>query len=345
MKLRSLALAACALAFAAVGYGQTYDCRILFSISVSGTNTAPYDNRSNGCDSWTMVYQANNLTGLTLTVQSAFGAITAGTFGTFTGTVVSGINPNTSTTGAQTILTGFNSFIRVTATFTNSGGALINGVLYGYHSGFSGAGNPSCPGTAATPCVVDGPVAAGSAPTKAPVLVAGEDGAPGSTRTLKTDANGQPIPANGTAAGADGISNTVAVPEGAAGAPLWFRVLPSLFDGTNNNRQFTCPFQAVQVLAPGTTGRLVLGVVGTATKICHYHLSDDTAANVTITSGTGTNCGTGTATIDSYTNVTQFAMDFSPLSPLKANALGDDICYTFSVSVANASIEVIYAQF
>lgn len=202
MKLRSLLLAALALAFAGISYGQTYDCRVLFSISTTGTTTAPFDNRSNGCDTWTLVYQANNLTGLSLTLQSTNGATGPGAWVTFVGTVVSGINPNTSTTGAQTIVSGFNSFIRMSATFTDSGGALINGVLYGYHSGYNPSNVGTCPGTAANPCVVDGPNAAGVPPTKAPVLVAGQDGT--NVRTIKTDTNGQPIildaqPANSTA--------------------------------------------------------------------------------------------------------------------------------------------------
>ena len=197
---------------------------------------------------------------------------------------------------------------------------------------------------AGVPCVVDGPTAAGSAPTTAPVLVAGQDGAPGNIRTLKTDAEGQPIPANASFAGADGISNTQLSATGAGGIQLYTRILPDVFNGTTNDRQFSCIFQAVAIVPPGTT-RVILGTMAKTTKICHYHATISAASDVTISSGTGSLCSAGIATIDSFKNVTAFAMDFSPLSPMKANAAADDVCFSMPAGSQTATFTVIYAQY
>jgi len=417
------------------------DCIIDVSLIAAGQSaggTGTCGTNINGVFEWRLSYKSVGFTALSLIVQSApvdaSGTCTAAVWVPFAGTVSGGVNPNTATTQATTNFTGFYPCVRVFLTSVMGSGTII-GQLYGCREPGCSIAGVAISAVIPTPVPVDGPTAAGSPPTTPPVLVAGQDGAPGNIRTLQTDTAGELIPANASSADADGVSNTESTPTGAGGgilyprvfnrvfdgttwarmrgntfgtfsqgpvasgialagnpvrigasdgtntrdvssdaagelipanaavvgadgisntqqspvgagaAPLYLRVLPDVFNGATNDRQFSCMFQAVQILAPGTTGRLVLGVMGKTTKICHYHLSDDTAANVTITSGTGTNCGSGTANIDAYTKITQFAMDFSPLSPLKANAPGDDICYTFSVSVANASFTVIYAQF
>lgn len=347
----------------------TPDCVIFINVTLAAQTTvtipgAPAaggagDNRTEGCQTYTLSYQAVGTGALTsLDFQAGQSSTTTVMFASWAGTVNTGIDPNTSSTGAtSTFSTGCvsmsactvaNSWLQILITRGTFVGT-VNGVLYGFKTGNSGPSPPApsspCPGTAATPCVVDGPTATGMAPTTPPVLVAGQDGAPGVIRTIKTDAAGQPIPANASFAGADGISNTETSPAGAAGVQLYTRILPYLFGGTTNDRQFACLFQAVAVVAPGTTGVLITGTMGKTTKICHYHMSTDQNANVTITSGTGSVCGTGTATIDGYIDVSNFAMDFSPLAPLKSNAAGDDICYTFSPGAVTATIEAIYAQF
>ena len=399
------------------------DCVIFVNITTTAgspaTITVPnspwFDNRTLQCQTWTIGYQATATGGTftSLSVQAAQATVTplTGAFADWAGTVVTGINPNTSSTGAtSTLSTGClsmiacttpNSYIRVLLTRNNFVGT-INGVLYGYRTGYpggggSGGGGSGCPGTVATPCVVDGVTAAGSAPTTPPVLVAGQDGAPGVIRTIKTDAVGEIIPSNASSAdadgvsnteitatgagggilyprvfnrvfngitwdrmvgnttgvaptnasvaGVDGVSNTVPTPTNVAGGQIYQRVFPYVFNGATNDRDFSCIFRAVAVTAPGTTGVIITGVMGKTTKICHLHVTDDTSANLTINSGTGTNCGMGTVRIDSYTAITAIAMDFTPWSPLTAVASGDDVCYAFSTSVANVSIVAIYAQY
>jgi hypothetical protein len=398
MKLRSLLMLGGFLALAGAAHAQNYDCRILFSINVSGTSTPVpgFDNRSNGCDFWTLVYQAEGVSALTLTVQSAPGASAPGAWVTFVGTVQSGINPNTSTTGAQTLLVGFNSFIRVNATFTASGTPLINGVLYGYHSGFSPTGGGGCPGTAAIPCAVDGPDAAGAAPTKAPVLTAGQDGAPGAVRVIKTDAAGELIPsnassadadaisntqstatgaggilylrvfnkvfngtswdrmvgnttgvplANASLAGADGVSNTVASPSTVGGVQLYARMFPYIFNGSTNDRQFSCPNQAQISITAGTDVVIVSGVASTFTHICHISFSGSTTVDATIRQGTGSTCGTNTATLVTYSQITQIAMDYhADGAALTTTVQARDTCLHLSAS-ATVNGVAFYATF
>lgn len=120
------------------------DCIVSFNFTAAGSS-AVFDNRYIGCVTWTIAYQSSGFSGLTLTFQSATGANTAGSFGTYTGSItgtVPGINPNTSTTGA---ITQFANGIIVTpwlrvnlSGLTGSG--RVDGVLYGYKTGYS-AGN------------------------------------------------------------------------------------------------------------------------------------------------------------------------------------------------------------
>lgn len=179
------------------------DCFVFFQLTTSGTAqpNAGFDNRFVGCTTWTLSYfnVASGFSGLTLTVQSAPAGTTigvAGTFGTYAGTVITGVNPNTSTTGAETT---FNNgtvsipWIRVRLSATTGTGTVF-GTLQGWTSGHSGStpsGTSGCVGTAGTPCVVDGPTASGAPPTTPPVLVAGQDGT--NLETLKTDVNGRLI--------------------------------------------------------------------------------------------------------------------------------------------------------
>jgi len=300
-------------------------------------------NNSAGVYEWRLTYKSTGFSALSLLVQSAPDATGApGTWVAFAGTV-SGANPNTTITQNSSGFTGFFPWVRVLLSSVTGSGT-ITGQLYGCREPGCSIAGATINATIPTPVPVDGPTAAGTAPTTPPVLVAGQDGAPGLIRTIKTDSVGQLIPANAALVGADGISNTEQSPTGAAAAPLYYRILPMIYNGTTNDRQFSCLFQAVSIVAPGTTGQLILGSMGKTTKICHYHLSSSGSVNVVINSGTGTNCGAGTVQIDGYAAVTTFAMDFSPLSPLKAAAAGDDVCFNLSASVT-ATLTAIYAQY
>lgn len=328
--------------------------------TIAYPSTTGYNNRTTGCQFWVVMYQGT-ATGGTLTsvsLQNTNGAATPGAFADWTGTVLTGVNPNTSSTNAiSTYSTGCvsgmacttnDSWIRVLITRNNFVGA-INGVMYGYKNnpgaGGGGSSGSGCPGTVATPCVVDGPTAAGAAPTTPPVLVAGQDGAPGNVRTVQTDSVGQLIPSNASFAGADGVSNTELSPTGAGAAQLYFRILPYVFGGTTNDRQFVCNNQALVTITAGTDAVIVTGVAATNIRICHLDFASDAAATFTIRQGTGSTCGTNTASLAGpYPTVGTLAMDYQPTAALRTTVAARDVCIHSGSSVTIGGV-VIYAQF
>lgn len=120
------------------------DCVVNFNFTAAGS-TAAYTNLpapggtgGNVCTAWVVSYAATGYSALSLTVQSAPAAaasqVTPGTWVTYTGTVVSGINPNTDITGRQTFFSNdvvATPFMRVNlAGLTGSG--RVWGMLYGY---------------------------------------------------------------------------------------------------------------------------------------------------------------------------------------------------------------------
>lgn len=161
------------------------DCSLTFNFTAAG-NSGNFDNRTISaatgvpCRYWTLSYYAQGFTGLSLTVQDAPDSSgSPGTFVTYAGTVVSGINPNTSLTGATTDLNGYYPWMRV-----NLGGLTGSGSVHGTLNGWrtdaatiGAASSSGCPGTTGSPCVVVGPTATGSAPTNAPVQTSAVDSA------------------------------------------------------------------------------------------------------------------------------------------------------------------------
>jgi hypothetical protein len=166
------------------------------TVTAGSTGTTPViDNEQAACLYWEVSYSTDTtVTGISLLLQTAVAvAGVSGTWSSYPGTIDSGINPNTVVTagGAVTEVHGPKyPFVRLNLTFY-AGTGNVKGKLIGWKnrpvsvSIVSGGG---CVGTAGTPCVVDGPTAAGSAPTKPPVMVAGQDGT--NVQTLKTDTLG-----------------------------------------------------------------------------------------------------------------------------------------------------------
>ena len=261
------------------------------------------------------------------------------TFATWAGTVNTGINPNTSSTGAtSTFSTGCasmaactipNSWIQVLITRGTFVGT-INGVLYGYRSGYPGGGgggsSSGCPGTVSTPCVVDGPTAAGSPPTTPPVLVAGQDGT--NLQTILTDTAGRPNVVGAAASGATNTGNPVKI-----GGPF-NTTQPTVTDGQAVDAQMTA--RGAQIVAPGVDGfpvttspfctlsapitfsaasgavQIVGLSAGKVIEVCHLSISSSVATNLTIEYGTGSACGTGTNALSgAYNNVTTLALDLN----------------------------------
>lgn len=125
------------------------------------TGITGFDNRTLACQTWTFSYVATATSGTitSLDFQAATGAVTPGSYSTWGGTVATGINPNTSSVqGTSTFTTGCASmsacnvadaWVKILLT-RNSFVGTIQGVLYGYrtgyaHSGGGGGGGPSAP--------------------------------------------------------------------------------------------------------------------------------------------------------------------------------------------------------
>jgi hypothetical protein len=112
-------------------------CQMFFSFAAVSA-TGSYDNRTNGCDYWVISYSSFTFAGpLSLAVESAANAAGSvpGVWGNFAGTIVSGINPNTSIVGAETQMSGYYPWIRVNLTATGAGAGLVVGTLYGWRTG------------------------------------------------------------------------------------------------------------------------------------------------------------------------------------------------------------------
>jgi hypothetical protein len=127
------------------------DCILnFFTNTITGSATVVsgvFDNRTTACQTWTVDYQASNTGGtisaLSLTFQSANGAISAGTFGTYAGATESGSNPATSTIGSVSTFsngTTVISWVRMSLTLTATGTTTVKGILYGYKTGYPGGG-------------------------------------------------------------------------------------------------------------------------------------------------------------------------------------------------------------
>jgi hypothetical protein len=308
----------------------TPDCQLFLSFSTAGT-TANLDNRYVGCVSWTLQYTSTGFSGLTLTFQSAQGAVTPGTFGNYAGTTVTGANPMTSTTGEVSTFAN----MTVNIPWVNvklsglSGSGNVTGVLYGYKSGGGGGGGggggASCPGV--SPCVVIGPTASGSPQANAPVQVAGNDGT--DVRNIATDTSGN---TQVTGAAAVGSAATAPVTTG-------FRN-----DSGNVLAAYGFPDQADISLSAATDAVIVAGVASTLTYVSHVSIAANSATTVTIQQGTGTNCGTNTVVLAGpYQNAAALALDFDVYGALHTTVTGRDLCLHFGASVT-AGGEVTYGQ-
>ena len=175
-----------------VSIGLTLTAGSGATITVPGGNG--FDNRVIGCQTYTLQYVATassgSLTGITF--QAAGGAATPGTFSAFPGTVSTGINPNTSNTGAiSTFSTGCtsssactvaNAWLNVLITRGTFVGTLQL-VVYGWKSGSAKAGGGGGGGGG-------GPTITGN-PNR--IVVSGAGCTTGSTATCNIDIPTGPI--------------------------------------------------------------------------------------------------------------------------------------------------------
>lgn len=200
----------------------------------------------------------------------------------------------------------------------------------------------------AVPCVVVGPAADGAAAAGAPLIVSGVNGATGFVETLRVDGNGAIALATSNDTAGDGVSNVLRRVAGSAGSGflgVYSYSIPFMFNGSTWDRQFSCPNSAaVSVAATGPTEIIAL-TAAQSIRICNFTGSVDAGGmlDVTIVRGTGTNCGTGTATVAGPYDQVTFLNLFSPGAPLTV-AAGNAVCLTNSAATALTGA-VIYAKF
>jgi len=326
------------------------------------TGTTPIiDNRQVGCLDWIVTYAPNTaVASVSLAFQVATDVLgVPTTWSNYPGTLNSGINPNTAITagGAVTDATGPKyPFLRMNMTTLTGAGAVISGRLYGWKrrpTYVNIAAGGGCVGTSATPCVVDGPNAAGTAPTKPPVLVAGQDGT--NVRTLKTNAGGGPNLAN--AAGpdlGDGVNFSTfggiqTVDNVGSRFNTAFAIVPYNQTGTFTgfNRSFVCTLKAnVTLTTIGLTRIITNGGAGTI-RICSLSLSFAAPVDIQVVEGTQsvTACDTGASNMTGlFRSVVAIDPPWGTGAALTEGTTNDDVCISMSASVNGGGV-VTYAAF
>jgi hypothetical protein len=333
------------------------NCLLQFQLPLFGQTVAPFnspnfDNRFVGCSSFTVTVQVpTTISALSLVVQTApdNGSGAPGSWSTFT--AATGSNPNTLTTGwTATFTTGTSAYfawLRVQLT-SRTGTGQVTGKLFSSIAGGGGSGSGSggCAGTSATPCVVDGPTAAGSPPTTPPVLTAGQDGAPGNIRTILVAGDGAGVASTSSLTVLDGDLNAQQAIAGSTGGVLvnpryWVRQFA--FNGTGWDRQFVCSNQVFVNLAASGNTQVIAASGSTAVRICHMHLSTTAPETLQITTGTGANCVAGNAVIDAYQSTSAFTFDGGPSAALRG-AASQAVCVNASAATTLTGV-IIYAQF
>lgn len=312
-------------------FAQAPNSRLAFGPWTSTQKTVPFDNRQIGNFYFVLTYQAQGCSALSLTFQSATGVNSAGTMGTYTGTVNLGSNPSTNTSGGTVVFQGFVSWYGVAVSGLSGANCVVSGVVNGFTTGAPIGGQVSsagCAGTVATPCVVDGVDAAAAPPTVSPVGVSGFDGTNG--QRILTDTAGRSTVGGGAAAGA-----------ALAGNPF----VQALSDGTKAQNALICPSTAVVATSSMGETELVPLTAGQTVRICKVTFTTASAVDVQLDYGTGTACAGGTAHLWAlYKSAVAGADDFAADNTWLAAPASNAVCVNLSAGVS-ISVAVSYAKF
>ena len=101
---------------------------------------------------------------------------------------------------------------------------------------------------------------------------------------------------------------------------------PYVFSGTNWDRQFACTQQAQATVTLGTTAQVIAASGSTNIRICSMSIGISITGTYAIVSGTGANCGTGTATI----------VPATPLATGQVVSMGDGTAAVIRGGASNA---------
>jgi len=303
------------------------DCIIIFTFTAAGQTSptspnAGFDNRSTGCTTWVVNYTNSGFSALSVALQSA--ANSGGTPGSYSNgfpvqqTVLAGNNPMTNLTAGFVQVIGYNAWVRVTLA-SKTGTGVINGAAYGYRipsAGLTPAGT--------TNVAITSPIGQQAMATSVSVAVASDqsdvptniDKYGGAAVTLgqKVMASSMPVAI---------ASNQSAIPTTSA---------PSV----------ACPNQALFNLSGSGNTQIVAASGSTKIYICHISFATGAPEDVKLTTGTGSNCASGTADLTGlYKSVSAIALD-QELAPI-ITAASQALCISQSAVQALGGI-VIYGQ-
>jgi hypothetical protein len=211
----------------------------------------------------------------------------------------------------------------------------------------TGGAGSGCPGTAATPCVVGGKVAAGVAQTGNPLPGGGVD-AGGLARAIATDSVGQQAIANAVSAAATaGVSLSTRSMTDYLGFPIYNREIPYLFNGATLDLQYGCSSSVIVDDSTSGNVQIIAASGSTQIRICKASFTTAAAVNIQFTQGTGSNCASGTANLSGLYQLPvasgvfeDFMSDRAPLVAAASQA----VCLNLSTTTRTTG-QVWYAQF
>ena len=298
-----------------------------------------FNNTNPRYNAWTVMYSYSGSGSFSIELDCAPDATTAGgapTPGSYTAcTATTGSNPSTTPQYGYITFVGYQTSLGSAPWVKLNLTAISSGNMTAYAMGFNaadpegGGSSGGCAGTAGTPCIVAGPNAAGTASTKSPVQVAGNDGT--DVQFIKTDTSGRSQVVGAAAIGAAQVGAPVPISE---------------LDGADKVITPTIGTKSAAILVSAASGEnQIIALSGsTVIRISHISVGMSAAATVSIDVGTGTNCAGATATIwGPYpSNTTGFSLDLEP-SVLSVPA-GDAVCLNFGGTVT-AGGGVTFAQY
>lgn len=161
------------------------------------------------------------------------------------------------------------------------------------------------------------------------------EGAPGTvTAVLLGSKDNAASISGGGGGGGSGCPGTITTPCVTAG---WNGSAAQIFIVATNESDIS--------ISAATDIVIVAGTMAQTTYIPKFDISWDNTADASIRTGTGVNCGTGTATLAGpYKNLLALFEDYGGYAPFKSDGTGRDVCLHFSTSVTGGG-QVFFDKF